>query len=99
MYALSVAVASRMRFVDGNRGPDRVGPMASLDWLFHKATRLLREHFSSVNGEEDIDPQALVDVMDMFRASYYAQRSLAAKVYIRTFGVLAGRVGVEIVGT
>lgn len=46
MYALSVAVAARMRFVDGNRGLDRVGPMTSLDWLFHKATRLLREHFS-----------------------------------------------------
>lgn len=52
-----------------------------------------------MNDEEDIDPQALVDVMDMFRASYYAQRSLAAKVHIRTFGALAGRVGMEIVGT
>jgi hypothetical protein len=46
-----------------------------------------------VEDEDDIDPQTLVDVMDMFRASYYAQRGSAAKVHIRTFGALAGRVG------
>jgi hypothetical protein len=93
MYALSVAVAARLRFVDGNGSLDRFGPMTSLDWLFHRATRLLREYFSSVKDEDDIDPQALVDVMDMFKASYYAQRGSAAKVHIRTFGALAGRVG------
>jgi hypothetical protein len=76
MYSLSVAVAAHLHFVNGNRSLDRFGAMASLDWLFHKATRLLREYFSSV---EDIDPQALVDMMNMFRASYYAPRAWAAK--------------------
>jgi hypothetical protein len=80
MYSLSVAAAARLRFVNGNRSLDRFGTMTSLDWLFHKATRLLREYFSSVEDEDDIDPQALIDVMDMFRVSYYAQRGSAAKV-------------------
>jgi hypothetical protein len=46
-----------------------------------------------VEDEDDIDPQALVDVVDMFRASHYAQRGSAAKVHIRTFSTLTGRVG------
>lgn len=83
-----------MRSVTRTSAFERDGPKVSTEALLHVAIRSLRLYFASLKPGDSIESEILVDMMDLYRAEYYARRTDAAKHHIFVFNSL-----VDISGT
>jgi hypothetical protein len=95
MNSLAAAVAARMHFVSKNAALGDQDRYSFVTWFLHKAIGALRQYFFNLKDGDDIDSQALVDIMDLYKASYYALRIDAGRPHLRIFNTLVDRVSVN----
>ncbi len=95
MNSLAAAVAARLSFVNKNLSLDVEGKDDSVTWFLHQAIGALRKYFSSLKEGGEIDSQILIDIMDMYKASYYTLRIDAGRPHMRIFNTLVDRVSVN----
>lgn len=91
MYALASAVSAHMRAITKTAALRIKDQIASPEAFLHRAIQGLRAYFPTICPGDKVDPQILVDMMDLFRAEYFARRTNAGKQHVWIFDSLVDR--------
>jgi hypothetical protein len=95
MYALAAAVSTHMRSITGTVLPSIGGAETSPEFYIRHAIQGLRAYFLSVQEGSTIDPQILVNMMDLFRTEFCVRRINAGIFHAWINDALIGHVYVE----
>jgi hypothetical protein len=79
MYVMASAVSAHMRSITKSVALSAEGCNASPEAFLHCGIQGLRVYFPTIRPGDKIDPQILVDMIDLFRAECFARRTNAGK--------------------